>query len=119
MSNLLFDQFEPCVFMVKTKQPDGLGGTETIWTEGGELDAYCRMDAPIQEIVGDKLVEKSTYTIITREGTMLDFRDVIKRKRDGKLFRATSDGDDYKLPSMSTIKVNRVTAEELVALPDH
>lgn len=119
MNNLLFDQFEPCVFMVKTKQPDGLGGTETIWTEGGELDAYCRMDAPVQEIIGDKLVEKSTYTIITREGTMLDFRDVIKRKSDGKLFRATSDGDDYKLPSISTIKVNQVSAEELTALPDH
>jgi hypothetical protein len=103
--------------MVKNKQSDGLGGTETVWTEGGELDAYCRMDAPVREIVGDKVVEKSTYTIITKEGTMLDFRDVIKRIRDGKLFRATSDGDDYKLPSMSTIKLNKVTAEELSALP--
>lgn len=117
MSNLLFDQFEPCVFMVKSKEPDGLGGTTTVWTEGTALDAYCRMDAPVREIVGDKLVEKSTYTIITYEGTMLDFRDVIKRKRDGKLFRATSDGDDYKLPSMSTVKLNKVTAEELTALP--
>lgn len=117
MSNLLFDQFEPCMFMVKSKQPDGYGGTKTVWTEGAEFSAYCRMDAPVQEIVGDKLVEKSTYTIITDEGTMLDFRDVIKRKRDGKLFRATSDGDDYKLPSASTIKLNKVTAEELTALP--
>lgn len=115
--NLLFDQFEPCVFMVKSKQSDGLGGYETVWTEGAEFDAYCRMDAPVQEIVGDKLVEKSTYTIITKEGTILDFHDVIKRKSDGKLFRATSDGDDYKLPSISTIKLNKVTAEELTALP--
>lgn len=119
MSNLLFDQFEPCVFMTKTKRPDGLGGTETVWSEGGEIQAYCRMDAPVREIVGDKLVEKSTYTIITPEGTRLDFRDVIKRVRDGKLFRATSDGDDYELPSMSTIKLNKVTAEELTALPNY
>lgn len=119
MSNLLFDQFEPCVFMVKSKQPDGLGGTETVWTDGISFDAYCRMDSPVREIVGDKLVEKSAYTIITPEGTKLDFRDIIKRVRDGKLFRATSDGDDYQLPSVSTIKLNKVTAEELTALPDH
>ncbi len=117
MNNLLFDQFEPCIFMVKSKQPDELGGTETVWTEGTRFDAYCRMDAPVQQIIGDKLVEKSTYTIITYENTRLDFRDVIKRVSDGKLFRATSDGDDYKLPSTSTIKLNKVTAEELTALP--
>lgn len=117
MNNLLFDQFEPCVFMIKSKQPDGLGGTETVWNEGVEFQAYCRMDTPVREIVGDKLVEKSTYTIITDSGTKLDFRDIIKRVRDGKLFRATSDGDDYELPSMSTVKINKVTAEELTALP--
>lgn len=117
MSNLLFDQFEPCIFMVKSKQPDGLGGNETVWTEGISFDAYCRMDTPVREIVGDKLVEKSVYTIITYENTRLDFRDIIKRVRDGKLFRATSDGDDYKLPLASTIKLNKVTAEELTALP--
>ena len=117
MSNLLFDQFEPCVFMVKSKQPDGYGGTETVWTEGVQIQAYCRMDSPVREIVGDKLVEKSTYTIITDANTLLDFNDVIKRVSDGKLFRATSDGDDYKLPSASSVQVNKVTAEELTALP--
>ena len=117
MSNLLFDQFEPCVFMVKSKQPDGYGGTETIWTEGASIQAFCRMDTPVREIVGDKLVEKSTYTIITPAGTMLNFMDVIKRVSDGKYFRATSDGDDYKLPTESTVQVNKVTAEELTALP--
>lgn len=117
MSNLLFDQFEPCVFMVKSKEPDGYGGSETAWVEGMQFDAYCRMDTPVREIVGDKLVEKSTYTIITGAGTVLDFHDIIKRVSDGKYFRATSDGDDYKLPSASTVQVNKVTAEELTALP--
>lgn len=117
MSNLLFDQFEPCIFMVKSKQPDGYGGTETVWSEGAEFSAFCRMDSPVREIVGDKLVEKSTYTIITDGGTMLNFMDVIKRVSDGKYFRATSDGDDYKLPSASTIQLNKVVAEELTALP--
>ena len=117
MSNLLFDQFEPCIFMVKSKNPDGYGGTTTTWSEGAEFNAYCRMDSPVRQIVGDKMVEVSVYTIITDGNTMLDFRDVIKRVRDGKLFRATSDGDDYKLPSASTIKLNKVTAEELTSLP--
>ena len=117
MNNLLSDQFEPCVFMVKSKQPDGYGGMETVWTEGTEIQAFCRMDSPVREIVGDKLVEKSTYTIITPEGTVLNFMDVIKRVSDGKYFRATSDGDDYKLPTASTVQVNRVSAEELTTLP--
>ena len=117
MSNLLFDQFEPCVFMVKSKVPDGYGGTQTTWTEGTGFNACCRLDSPVRQIVGDKMVEVSMYTIITDEGTMLDFRDVVKRVRDGKLFRATSDGDDYKLPSASTIKLNKVTAEEITSLP--
>ena len=117
MSNLLFDQFEPCVFMVKSKVDDGYGGTITAWSEGAEFGAYCRLDSPVRQIVGDKLVEASSYTIITDENTKLDFRDVIKRVRDGKLFRATSDGDDYELPSASTVKLNKVTAEELTSLP--
>lgn len=117
MSNLLFDQMEPCRFMVKSKQPDGYGGTETVWTEGAELQAFCRMDSPVRQIVGDKLVEASTYTIITPANVKLDFMDVIKRVSDGKLFRATSDGDDYKLPTASSVQVNKVTVEELDSLP--
>lgn len=117
MSNLLFDQFEPCKFMVKSKVPDGYGGMVTSWSEGAEIQAFCRLDSPERQIVGDKVVEISRYTIITDGNTMLDFRDVIKRVRDGKLFRATADGDDYALPSASTIKLNKVTAEEITSLP--
>ena len=42
----------------------------------------------------------------------LQYHDVVKRDRDGKIFRVTSDGDDNYTPASSSLDIRQVEAEE-------
>ena len=45
---------------------------------------------------------------------MLEYHDVLRRVRDGKVFRVTSDGDDKYTPESATLNMRQVTAEEYI-----
>jgi hypothetical protein len=42
----------------------------------------------------------------------LQFHDIFIRKEDNKVFRVTSDGDDKKTPSIASLDMRQVSAEE-------
>ena len=42
----------------------------------------------------------------------LEYHDVLRRVRDGKIFRVTSDGDDSYTPASATLDMRQVTCEE-------
>ena len=42
----------------------------------------------------------------------LEYHDVFRRIRDGKIFRVTSDGDDKHTPASANLNMRQVTAEE-------
>ena len=42
----------------------------------------------------------------------LEYHDVIKRLRDNKFFRITSDGEDKFTPSSASLDMRQVSAEE-------
>jgi hypothetical protein len=54
----------------------------------------------------------SLYTVTTPRNINLQFHEVFKRVRDGKIFRATSDGDDKATPKSATLDMRQVSAEE-------
>lgn len=110
--SLLSKAMEPFVFLDKSRAPDGESGYITIWTEGAEFIANARFDTSMQARIGEAQGVKSMYTIITRKAVTLEFHDVIKRVRDGKIFRVTSDGDDVKTPESAGLNMRLVTAEE-------
>ena len=47
----------------------------------------------------------------------LEYHDVFRRVRDGKIFRVTSDGDDKFTPASTSLDMRQVTAEEIKELP--
>jgi hypothetical protein len=55
---------------------------------------------------------KSLYTVTTEKGLIMQFHDVFRRERDGKIFRVTSDGDDKYTPDSANLNIRQVTAEE-------
>ena len=55
---------------------------------------------------------KSMYTVTTKRNKVLEYHEVFRRERDGKLFRVTSDGDDKFTPDSATLDMRQVTAEE-------
>ena len=54
------------------------------------------------------------YTVTTTRALTLEYHDVFKRLKDGKIFRVTSDGDDKYTPKSATLDMRQVSAEEYV-----
>lgn len=113
--SMIEESMEQCVFMQKTRTPDGEGGFITQWTEGAEFKASITFDTSMQARIGDKQGVTSLYTVTTAKNASLEYHDVIKRISDGKVFRITSDGDDKQTPVRARFgQYLQVTAEEWV-----
>lgn len=110
--SLLNDAMEKCVFQNKSVVADGYGGYNTVWSDGAEFDAAITFDTSIEARTADKQGVTSLYTVTTDKAMNLQYHDVFKRLRDGKVFRVTSDGDDKYTPKIATLNMRQVTAEE-------
>ena len=110
--SLLDDAMESFNIINKIKVSDGYGGTIDSWSEGIEIKAAAVVDDSTEMRVAMSEGVKTSYTITTNKNVNLQYHDVIKRQRDGKIFRITSDGDDKYTPAASTPNMRQVTAEE-------
>ena len=97
--SLLTDAYESCTILDKRTMPDGYGGTKTQWVDGAPIMAAA------SGVTG-------LYTVTTSKVLNLQYHDVFRRERDGKIFRVTSDGDDEKTPNTGTLDMRQVSAEE-------
>jgi len=110
--SLLSDAMEKCIYVTKSKQADGYGGYIDTFVEGAEFQAAITFDTSIEARVGEKQGVTSRYTVTTSRAMTLEYHDVFKRERDGKIFRVTSDGDDKYTPASTALDMRQVTAEE-------
>lgn len=112
--SLLSDAMESCVMMDKRTEDDGYGGERTIWSEGSHFQAAIVFDTSMESRIADAQGVTSLYTVTTSRNKVLEYHNVFKRERDGKIFRVTSDGDDKYTPSSTALDMRQVTAEEFV-----
>lgn len=110
--SLLDEAMESCVMLNKQTSPDGYGGYITTWTEGAEFKCAVVFDTSLEARSAEKAGVTSLYTVTTRRALTLEYHDVFRRKRDGKIFRVTSDGDDKYTPQSAGLNMRQVTAEE-------
>lgn len=110
--SLIDDFMDKCIMLNKVTTADGYGGYITTWMEGAEFDAAITFDTSMQARTADKAGVTSLYTVTTSKALTLEYHDVFKRKRDNKVFRVTSDGDDKYTPASATLDMRQVTAEE-------
>lgn len=110
--SLIDDFMDKCIMLDKTTVADGYGGYETVWKEGAEFDAAITFNTSMEARTAEKAGVTSLYTVTTSKALTLEYHDVFKRQRDGKVFRVTSDGDDKYTPASSTLDMRQVTAEE-------
>lgn len=110
--SLLNEAMEACTFLIKTREKDGYGGWNEVWTDGESFDAAIVLDTSMQARVAAAHGVTNLYTITTEKGLTLDFHEVFRRERDGKIFRVTSDGSDKHTPASATLNMRQVTAEE-------
>ena len=110
--SLLSEAMENCMMLNKKTESDGMGGYVTTWEEGAAFDAAIVFDTSMQARVADKQGVTSMYTVTTSRALTLEYHDVFRRIRDGKVFRVTSDGDDKFTPRSAGLDMRQVTAEE-------
>ena len=110
--SLLDDAMEIFIIVNKIKVNDGYGGTIDSWSDGIEIKAAAVLNSSNEMRVAMAEGVKASYTITTNKNVNLQYHDVIKRQRDGKIFRITSDGDDNCTPAAATLNMRQVTAEE-------
>lgn len=119
--SLLTDAFEEFVMLDKSTVADGSGGTIPTWKEGATFRAAVTFDTSIEARIADKQGVTSLYTVTTEKNVILQYHEVIKRLRDGKILRITSDGDDKFTPAdgddkftpaAAALNMRQVTAEE-------
>ena len=110
--SLLSEAMEKCVMLDKLTQADGYGGYTSTYTNGAEFNAAIVFDSSMQARAAGVQGVTSLYTITTGKAVNLQYHDVFRRVRDGKIFRVTSDGDDKHTPASAALNMRQVTAEE-------
>lgn len=110
--SLLLEAMEPCTIVDKRTHPDGRGSVITTWEDGAEIQAAIVMDMSMQARIAEGQGVKAIYTITTIKAVVLQYHDVLRREKDGKIFRITSDGDDKATPASAALNMRQVTAEE-------
>lgn len=116
--SLVTAMMEPFVMLDKRSVSDGLGGFTREWIEGAQFDASAILDTSTTARVGAVQGLTSLYTVTTHKNINLQFHDVFRRISDGKVFRATSDGDDKASPAVSALDMRQVSAEEYTLTAD-
>lgn len=110
--SLLTDMMDECEIVNKVKVSDGEGGYITEWVTGATIQAAIVLDMTMEARVGEKQGVSSVYTITTARDVLLEYHDVIRRKRDGKIFRITSDSSDKTSPKVSSLDMAQAQAEK-------
>lgn len=111
--SLLTEAMEPCVLLNKQSIPDGYGGRVETWSESEfAFLAAITFNTSIEARQAEAAGVTSLYTVTVEKSVMLEFHEVFKRVRDGKIFRVTSDGDDVFTPASASLNMRQVTAEE-------
>ena len=93
-------------------EKDGYGGVKTSYVDGAEFQAAIVFDSSMQARLASVQGVTDLYTITTRKNVVLQYHDVFRRQKDGKIFRVTSDGDDKATPASASLDMRVVSAEE-------
>lgn len=110
--SLLTQAMENVVLMEKQRTSDGEGGFISAWTDGAQFRAAITFNTSMEARTAEKQGVTSRYTITAPKNAKLEYHDVLRRLRDGKVFRVTSDGDDVQTPESATFQFLQVEAEE-------
>ena len=91
---------------------DGEGGYLRGWTVKQTFMANWYVKSDIQRYVALKAEGMGQYALLTGREITLSFHNVIRRVKDGKIFRITSDSDDRYTPQSATLNLRYQEMDE-------
>ena len=115
--NLLTKTMEDCKMMTRTLVSDKFGGYGYEWSEGATFKAAIAKSSTAEQMLAEQRNIAESYTVVVGQTMTLDYHDVFKRLSDNAIFRVTSRTVDSTSHPASTVKIAKVSAERLEALP--
>lgn len=112
--SLLDEAYEDYVLVDKVRVDDGYGGYTTEWRDGVTIKGAMVFNTSMEARTAQAQGVSSVYTLTTKKAVVLEYHDVLRRTRDNKIFRVTSDGDDSYTPASASLDMRQVTCEEWV-----
>ena len=116
--SLLENAYEDYVLLNKVRVDDGLGGYVTTWTDGVTIKGAMVIKSAVDIMAAQSRNSKATFTLTTKKNITLEYHDVLRRVRDDKIFRVTSDGDDKFTPESAGLDMRQVDCEEWALTED-
>lgn len=103
------DNFEIFKIIEERIVPDGMGGFDTEWVDGADIMGYLSLQTSTEVRIAEQEGYTSIYVLTTEQTTPIDYRMVIRRQDDKKIFKLTSHPE--KNPKTSNISFWHTTAE--------
>lgn len=107
----LEDFFEGFIFVEHDSAPDGLGGEEYELKEGARFRAGIAEISSTEAAIAYRNGLQAVFRITTDLSITLRQNDVVKRVKDGRLYRITSNAADTTTPDVAAVKHRWCMAE--------
>lgn len=112
--SLLDEAFEEFTILDKRTVPDGYGGVETTYVDGASFKGAIVYDGSTQAKVAQAMGVTALYTLTVHKDIILNYHDILRREKDGQIFRLTTDSNDLKTPKSATLNMRQYQAEEWI-----
>lgn len=113
--SLLSQIMTDCQLYEKTRSRTEIGGIVYIWTAGMTFKAAIEVANTQEQMLAEQKGLSEAFTVVAERGVNLEYHDVFVRLSDNAIFRVTSRSQDSH--PMSTVKISKVSAERLEAMP--
>lgn len=111
----LEDFFEDFIMQNWTSAPDGFGGIKWALEDGAHFRAGISTNQSTEAQIAYKSGLKTLYTIVHLPTLTLELNDRVKRVKDGRIYRITSNSADMTTPAVAQAQFAQVTAEVMDA----
>ena len=107
----LEDFFEDFWLMDYESVSDGMGGLMKKWTDKDPFRAAISTESSTEAEIAYSTGTKTIFRITLPEGTNLSQDDVVRRVKDNRKYRITSNSGDRQTPDVAQVRYSYVTAE--------
>ncbi len=108
---MLSDFFEDFTLQDWHSEPDGFGGVIWTLTDGAPFRAGISTNSSNEAQIAQQNGMKAIYTIVHPVTLKLEQDDRVKRAKDGRIYRITTNSSDMTTPGVAQAQYAQVTAE--------
>ena len=107
----LEDFFEDFIIQSVQYITTGFGTFEPTYTDGAPFRAGISTNSTSEAQIAERSGMRTIYTIVHLPAIALHKDDRVRRVKDGRMYRITSDSADMSTPPGASVQYSQVTAE--------